>query len=308
MRALRFGWTAAIPLVALLLTVAVPAGAQDFEVAPPRFFLDRVEIGGGGARMRCTENGTSNEDITDLASYGVRLERYLSPLLRIGVDGGHIERTGSDRPVLGSGTMGAVYFVVDNTDLAYGGGLNFNVPTGFPFFNGMARLGPEDDLHLSASYARSLPNFSSDDVEVGMGTRAFDEGEIWLGASMPISRDVVTFKTMVKLRPVPLLELTVTGRLGKTRAGRLEGGSLSLAYRNPEPPQRWPHGGLARLLAPDPGRLQYIGAGAITGAIGGVLTAGVADQRPCGQAAFKTAVYGVVVGGLLGAVFGNAMW
>lgn len=306
MRTARVVW-AAVAVVATVMTAATPGRAQPFDDEPlPRFILDRVEIGGGASRVRCGEEDA--ERITDLASYGVRLERYLSPVLRLGFDAGRVERSGADGPVLGEGTTGSVYFVVDNQDLAYSGGLNLNVPAGFPFFNGSARLGPEDDLHLSASYARSLPNFSSDDVEVGMGTGVFDDALIWVGASMPISRDVVSFKAMGRFHPVRVLEVTAIGRIGKTEAGRLEGVSLSLAYRNPEPPQEWPRGGFGRLLAPEPGRLQYVGAGAITGAIGGALIAGAADQQPCGQAAFKSAVYGVVVGGVLGAVFGNAMW
>jgi len=306
MRTARVGWVVAAAVA--MLVAASPGRAQEFDDddALPRFVLDRVEIGGGAARMRCGEDDA--QETTDLASYGLRVERNLSPVLRLGLDAGRVERSGSDGPVFGEGTTGSVYFVIDNQDLAYGGGLNFNVQSGFPFFNGSARLGPEDDLHLSASYARSLPNFSSDDVEVGMGTGVFEDGQIWVGASMPISRDVVTFKARGRFRPVRVLEVTATGRIGKTQAGRLEGLSLSLAYVNPEPPQTWPQGGLAKLLAPEPARIQYIGAGAITGAIGGALVAGAADQQPCGQAAFRSAVYGVVVGGLLGAVFGNAMW
>lgn len=286
---------------------AEPIGAyEDLDETPPRFFLDRVEIGGGWGRQTCDE--PQGAERANLESEGLRIHKFLSPIAYLGFDLGRVVRTGSDHPNLEEGTTGALYLGIDDQDIAWNGGLTFDPAKGFPRITGSARIGRRDDLHLSAHYARSLPVFSSDDVDVGMGTGFADANLVWIGASMPINRDVVGFKAMASVRAAPRLDVVGAWRYGNSRAGRIEGFSLSLAYVNPAATEAPVQRGLGRVIAPEPWRLEYVGAGGIIGTVAGVMVAGAAVQRSCDQAAFKPAVVGALVGGALGAVFGNAMW
>jgi hypothetical protein len=301
---------AALACVAALALVLAPAPARAFEddTPPARFFLDRIEVGGGWHRQTCDDDGSSAERAR-VGSHGLRLHKFVSRTMYVGFDLGRVNRTGSRHPVLGEGTTGAVLIGLEDEDLAWSGGLATARTDGFTRVCGSARVGGRDQLHLSASYARSVPVFSSDDVDVGMGSGIGDGHVFWVGASMPINRDVVGVKARAIVRALPRLEVTGEGRYGNTEAGHIEGFALSIAYVNPEgeATTRLP-GRLGHLLDHEPQRFEYIGAGGIVGAVSGVMVAGAAVQRPCGDAAFRPALIGVIGGALLGAVFGNAMW
>jgi len=314
---MRGGRTAAMVILggALLLTAAgvraAPIDDDDFSIGydgQPRFFLDRIELSAGWGRQICDEDDGSTET-AKLNTRGIRLVKNIGPLMFVGFDFGAVDRTGSRHPSLEEGTTGAFYVGMDDQDIAWSGGVTLNPSRGFPRVTGSARIGGREDLFLSASYAHSNPVFSSDDVNVGMGAGFGYGNQIWLGAAMPVNRDVVGFKAALSVKPASRLEVTGTGRYGNSRAGRIEGFSVSVAYVNPEMLEASvPGPGLGRFLAREPNRMEYVGAGGIVGAVGGVMVAGAAVQRSCGEAAFTPAVVGALVGGLLGAIFGNAMW
>ncbi len=290
-----------------LMLVAIP-GAARAEENGSGFFFDRVEVGGSSGRQECVVANLL--ETSRVEGQGLRLERRLDPTTTLGATLGSVTRTGDRSALLPDGVSGSLYFVVDDREMAYRVGLRWHPDEHIPIPIGSARLGSTDEIWLSASLLEPLPAFSGDDLDVGIGWHAADPVDVWIGATSPLNLDVVGGKVALKLRPFERLELGVTGRAGRNRYARLHGVAVSVSYLEPSSSAEGRHSpdALKRLLPPQPGPLQYMGAGAIAGAVGGALLAGVVDPRPCAETNVSSSLVGAVLGAVLGSFFGHAMW
>lgn len=293
----------------MLIASAIPGMADAQSTSrPSRLFFDRVEVGSSYGRQEC-QVGDMLES-SRMEGQGFRLERRLDQTVTLGMTLGSVTRTGDRVALLPDGVSGSIYYLVDDREMAYRVGLSWHPDEKIPLIVGSARLGVAEEIYLSANLLESLPAFSTDDLDVGLGWRAAEPIDLWIGATSPLNLDVVGGKIGLKVRPFERLEIGMTGRAGRNRYARLHGISLSLAYLQPsstEEVRRTP-AAMRKLVPPTPGRLQYLAAGAIAGGVGGALLAGVVDPRPCGETNVAPALGGMVIGAVLGSFFGRAMW
>ncbi len=298
----RWGW---VGLISVAAAVA-PGAARAQE--PMAFWFDRVEVGASFGRQESQVGDFLRN--SKLEGQGIRLERRLDPTVTLGMTLGSVARTGDRAALLPDGVSGSLYYIVDDREMAYRVGVGWHPDEKIPLIVGSARLGVAEEIFLSANLLESLPGFSGDDLDVGLGWRAAEPIDLWIGATSPLNLDVVGGKIGLKVRPFERLEIGMTGRAGRNQYARLRGISVSLAYLNPPSvaDDRRTPGALRRFVPPQPGPLQYLAAGAIAGGVSGALLAGIVNPQPIGETNVGPALAGMVAGAVLGSFFGRAMW
>jgi hypothetical protein len=76
--------------------------------------------------------------------------------------------------------------------------------------------------------------------------------------------------------------------------------------RNPEEPRD--DSLVGSLLPSAAGRAEYSGAGALIGAMTGMIVTGIGDQDSCDGTGFLASLYGALIGGLIGGLAGQAAY